>query len=64
MTTTQPTPAPADYVREMNIETLNAHTEFQISVQQAIGRLQWRLDQIVMRAECARRAAQAPQIAP
>ena len=48
-----PDATPAEFLREMNLQTLNAHTRFQAAVQHAQERLARDLDAIVRGAECA-----------
>ena len=51
-----PAATPAEFLREMNLQTLNAHTRFQAAVQHAQERLARDLDEIVAHAELAIRA--------
>ena len=48
-----PDATPAEFLREMDLQTLNAHTRFQAAVQHAQERLARDLDEIARRFECA-----------
>ena len=59
-----PAATPAEFLREMSLQTLNAHTRFQAAVQHAQERLARDLDEIVARAELAIRAVKESSPSP